>query len=212
MDIFKNRHKLWFKVKHSLELLNNVILFLRGFIAICSYVINSESFQYWRNDPFTYYFYLNFKKQFLYYTIIMMISFISNMLGIYNVCFRGIHITFYDLIVTNMDQIRSCLISKNKRRKIINIYYNNKLVQLKSENPFIWNIPPIRFLSKQIYWYLAKQKLALSDKIINKSKLNNYHLKTLPNISIELRLKIAKTVQNLDKIFYVINLELSKLF
>lgn len=208
LEIFKNRQKLVFKVKYSLEIFNNIILFLRGFIAICSYLIGNESFQYWRNDPFTYYLYLNFKEQFLYYTMIMMISFISNVLGIYYVCFRGIHIIFYDLIVINMNQIRNCLISPSEQKKFLNIHYSGKLTRLKMKNPFFWKVPPIRFLWKQIYWYLTKQKLALDAEIIDQSKLNKYHLKSLPNISIELRLKMAKTVYNLDKIFYIINLEL----
>lgn len=211
-EIIEHRNNSWYLLKHKLEIISFIIVLARSSISICSYTFNFETFQYWRYDPLSYFLFVTFQNQFVLYTIIIMLPFLLGILGISAFYFQPVdtisYQIFYDLIVINFQQIKKCSISKKERDRIVQEYYGECLH--KCETKFHCQYTSsLHFLLRRFCWHWVQFKFEYDKKTINCSKLAKYKLKTVPNNSIEFRLKIAKMIRCMERLFYVLHLILS---
>lgn len=205
-DIIEHRNDRQYIVKHGLEVMAYLFMLLRCTLGLCSFFFSSLP-PYWLHDPWIYYLHQSYDNDFMLYTIIMMMPDLFGILGAYTYCFQRVdtitYLIFYDLLVINRHQIQSCTIGNNQQNEILNECYLNNLAKIKQQK-FLWNIPPVKYLLKQICWLWTKYTMEFDVKVINKAKIGKLKLKTIPNISIDLRLKIALITVNLDRIYYLL--------
>lgn len=194
------------KVKHIFVMIAFSILVVRCFLGIYSHV-NGNS-QYLNYDPFIYFLYATFDKVFVHYAIITIISFLLGTFGTYNIGFHRLHQIYYELIVLNLDQIKICSINSNQQATVIDQNYRD---YFKNFNQFVfWQLPAIQLLVKKSFKQFIKNKLQFSAELIDKNKLSKCKLNSIPNASIEFRLKMGRIVDSLEHHFYTTHLYISK--
>lgn len=211
-ELVEQRTERQYLIRHGFEIFAYSIYIIRGLLAIISYASESETFQYWRQDPWVYYIFENYHKAFVFYTSIMIAPFIYGACCTVAYSFHRVNLmTFrviYDLIVLNIDQIKDCQFSKNKQMEILNQNYKISLIKLK-QIPIIWHIPLIRLVLTIFCWYWNKIQLEFSSQMIDRKKISTYKLKTI-SVSFELRQKLAYFVSLLDNLFYFFHIIIGK--
>lgn len=208
-EICEHRNDRSYVIKHILVVLAFFIMLIRVVMGIGSYLLNIEAFQYWRYDPFTYFVYVYFENSFALYTFIISMPFCFGILATIIFCFQRVdtitYQIYYDLIVLNTDQINNCSISETKQSLLSNNKCENYLAKF-CHLPFIAHFPAVQFFWKQICWHLAKIQLKLNGQFVDQGKISKCSLGTIPNVSVEFRLKIALAIAVFEKLYYLAHL------
>lgn len=205
-EICEHRNDRRYITKHILVVFAFTIMLLRTVIGIGSYLLNIQSIPYWRYDPFTNFVYVYFENAFPLYAFIISMPFCFGILATIIFFFQRVdtitYQIYYDLIVINTDQINNCCLSKTEQSLLSKDKYKNYLAKL-DQWQMIFHFYPIHFLWKQICWYLAQLQLQLNGQFIDQNKILKYPLETIPNVSVEFRLKIAWAITVFEKFYYL---------
>lgn len=208
-EIVERRYERGYLIKHILEMIAFFVMLIRGSLAIGTYWMKTDTFQYWQYDPWTYYIFVHHEKTFLVYAFIMMVPFFYGFSCAHTFFFHRVdtltYRIFYDLIVVNIDQLNLALVSKRRQLELFDDNYKNNLKKFKQIS-ILWQIPPIRFLLKQICWHSTKTEFSFSPKIINKVKISKCKLNSVPNITVEFRLKIAHIIYKLENFYFLFHI------
>lgn len=208
-EIVEQRYNRGYLIKHTLEMIAFFAMLIRGSLAIGTYWLKVDAFQYWQYDPWTYYIFVHYEKTFLVYAFIMMVPFFYGFSTAHTFFFHRVdtltYRIFYDLIVVNIDQLNFALVSKPRQLELLNHIYLNNLKKFK-KMLILWQIPPIRFLLKQICWHSTKAEFLFNPKIINKEKISKCKLNSVPNITIEFRLKIAQIIHKMERFYFLFHI------
>lgn len=207
-EIVEHRNERRCIIQHWLEIISFLILLIRYALAMWSYLWENPSFQYWRYDPMSFYLQKCFGEAFVIYLLIVMMPILFS-IGLiflfYISSFKAFIFRYlYEIIVVNLDQVKQCLIDRNKRKQLLMEEYEFNLNRIQKKFAILWNISLIRFLLKQFCFYQTKKNFQFNPKMIDLKKLSNLKLSLVPYISNGCRLELAKMITFNDLIHYIL--------
>lgn len=205
-EIRESRHSAGYIIKHLLEIMACSISILRLFLGIASFQMKDPTFQYWQNDPFTYYFYVIFPQAYIHYCIIFAMSLLLVIIGIIVFFFQRTDTMTYkvlfELVIVNSDQLKQCLFEKKQQQNLLLKHYESELSKIKSN--FLWQLTPSQFFIKYFCLAWAKIKFEMSGQKYNHFKLKQYKFQTVKDVSINCRFATENYVQICNIIYYVL--------
>lgn len=210
IEIVENRDSFRYKFIRKFEISFSIYYFVRILISSISFYYDFEIFGLnFKSDPQH-----RFLKHEIHPDLLQVFSFIAGFLPIFlfvmekmfyftNVNMLAFQMP-YDLIVKNDKQINACFRSEKARKIILAKKYEKNLQKLTK---FKW-LP--KFLASWFCWQKTRIQFQFDINQIDKRKLEKYHLKTVPNISIRCRWLLYKTNIIIDLINYQFYLGLGK--
>lgn len=205
-EIQESRRSAGYIIKHILEIIACSISLIRIFFGIASFQMKDTTFQYWQNDPFTYYFYVIFPQAYIHYSIIFAIYFLMVIIGIIVFFFQRTDTMTYkvlfELVIDNSDQLKQCLFEKKQQQNLLLKHYERELSKMK--NNFLWQLAPSQFVIKQFYLIWVRIKFEMSGKKYNHFKLKQYKFQTVKDVSINCRFATENYVQVCNIIYYIL--------